>query len=603
MNIILIKPPQQVYEGYEVEKSKLPLKLATTATYIKQHFKDANITCLDLFSYSKENAVKKIVSKLKHCQTNIIYFDVETRDRFSVWQLAEGLKLYFLHSMKYKEKYKLINVIGGQHADIASEQIKEKYKYIDFIIKDHSEKSMCRIIEAYQNNTFRNLEKVIEGIEIDYNKIDSIEGLQYFDELTSMKQQVEISSNRKAFNIYSEMLKYENYFGINSFEFSNITNIEEFKNLCRLLIKFKKKYLYKSKIKIDSIDESIIKLMKESGCYLISTDINTKLNVENMIKNCNTIKYYEIQLECNFAIGQLIVGELDEVIKGTKQLIRQLKPDYINTEYLYKNPDSIDYWLEDRPVPTYHSIENLKEWSNELYKALRPINILIAAPVSEDKETFEKYIDSLNKLNIPDYVNIQKLFILDNCKELEEICKDDNTHLLYNTDDISYNKTEKTHEWKVQNLQKVASFKNQIVDIALENNFDYIFWIDSDLILDPETLNHLLAQNKNIISEIFWTKWTPEQSPTPNAWMTDHFTFQKENQWDDWKQKGVYEVGGTGACILVDTKVYRDGANYTYIPNVSFSVWEDRAFCIRSIIAGHKIYLDSHYPATHLYRK
>jgi hypothetical protein len=64
--------------------------------------------------------------------------------------------------------------------------------------------------------------------------------------------------------------------------------------------------------------------------------------------------------------------------------------------------------------------------------------------------------------------------------------------------------------------------------------------------------------------------------------------------------KGLYQCGGTGACILVKTDVYKSGVNYSPIYNISF--WgEDRAFSIRAACAGYKLYIDTHYPCIHLY--
>jgi len=54
---------------------------------------------------------------------------------------------------------------------------------------------------------------------------------------------------------------------------------------------------------------------------------------------------------------------------------------------------------------------------------------------------------------------------------------------------------------------------------------------------------------------------------------------------------------------LIHRDVIASGVNYSPLYNVSFSNWEDRAFCIRAAAYGYKIYMDTHYPATHLYRE
>ncbi len=62
--------------------------------------------------------------------------------------------------------------------------------------------------------------------------------------------------------------------------------------------------------------------------------------------------------------------------------------------------------------------------------------------------------------------------------------------------------------------------KDVIINYAKENQYDYLFLIDSDLMLHPNTLKQLVNQDKEIISEIFWTKWP---IPLPQVWLYDEF--------------------------------------------------------------------------------
>ena len=88
----------------------------------------------------------------------------------------------------------------------------------------------------------------------------------------------------------------------------------------------------------------------------------------------------------------------------------------------------------------------------------------------------------------------------------------------------------------------------------------------------------------------------------PNAWQADFYAFKTEREWEQWREEGLYRVGMTGACILIKNKVLKSGVNYTPIPNVSHSIWEDRAFCIRAAVHGFEIWLDTTCPPVHLYR-
>jgi len=225
--------------------------------------------------------------------------------------------------------------------------------------------------------------------------------------------------------------------------------------------------------------------------------------------------------------------------------------------------------------------------------------ILIGAPVRQDEETFVKYLDSLKKLKVIGY-ELEFYFILHNSPHLKKYLNN-NEYEEFESNN-QYIKNEKTHVWEENNLKDVIIMKNKLLDKTLIEKYDYFFLVDSDIILHEDTLQHLVNQNKDIIAEVFWTQWTPDKDYEPNAWTHDFYSFDNLQRIEDWKVSNVYEVGGTGACILIKDTVIKKGVNYYPIKNISFSLWEDRAFCIRAIIHGFKIYLDTHYPAIHLYR-
>lgn len=227
------------------------------------------------------------------------------------------------------------------------------------------------------------------------------------------------------------------------------------------------------------------------------------------------------------------------------------------------------------------------------------MRILIGAPVNQDEQIFQYYLESLNNQQHGDY-EVDYFFILHNSPQLKQYLHPH--QYIEHTNDTMYKKTD-THVWKNKNLYDVATMKNYLLQKTLEEGYDYFFLVDSDIMLQPKTLAHLVKQNKKICSEVFWTRWRPDEEEMPNAWDHDYYSFTKLGYWNKWRHKGLYEVGYSGACILIHRDVVASGVNYSHIPNVSFSNWEDRAFCIRAAVNGYKIYMDTHYPAIHLYRE
>lgn len=167
-------------------------------------------------------------------------------------------------------------------------------------------------------------------------------------------------------------------------------------------------------------------------------------------------------------------------------------------------------------------------------------------------------------------------------------------------------------------IWKVAGFKDDIIKFAKNNNYDYLFLVDSDIVLHPNTLRHLISSGKDIISEIFWTSWTNDSPELPQVWLKDVYTlyeisrgeilsneeiyFRQQKFINMLKVPGIYEVGGLGACTLISRFALDKGVNFSEIKNLSF--WgEDRHFCIRAAALGFSLYVDTHYPAYHIYRE
>lgn len=228
--------------------------------------------------------------------------------------------------------------------------------------------------------------------------------------------------------------------------------------------------------------------------------------------------------------------------------------------------------------------------------------ILIGAPVRQKEHIFIEYLDRLRKLRKPRGYEVQMHFIFNNC-DFKHLLKDNETYEYYNTTD-TYNTTGKTHEWKHNNFSNVINMKNRLLEKTIKDKYDYFFLVDSDLLLHKDTLKLLLHYDRKIIAEVFYTKWNEDdEKAKPNAWDFDFYSYKSKMSLYRLYKKGLFKVGYSGACILIHKDVIRAGVSYTPINNISWSIWEDRAFCIRASLAGFDIFLDTNLPAEHLYRQ
>jgi hypothetical protein len=333
------------------------------------------------------------------------------------------------------------------------------------------------------------------------------------------------------------------------------------------------------------------------------------LNIEVAKRNIELLNKHGIHSHGLFIIGW--PGETEETIGETADLISCLKlSSFSNLPGLMVLPGTAiynklvnqkwindDFWLTKAAPPFYtgeHSQEQLNYFSNKLRLDSTPKSVLIASVVNQDLDTFKHYLDGLSNMEIPKNTVVQKCFILHNCPELKALLKPG--EYLEATNSLTH---DSSHTWTIEKFDFISRMKNKIIEIAKLTQTTHIFWVDSDIIVDPKTLKTLLMHNVDIVGELFLTKWPGANQEMPNAWHADQYSFF--NDPNSFKTPGVYEVGGTGALCLVKTDVYNERVHYTPIPNVTFSVWEDRAFCIRAMVDNRKIYLDTQYPAQHLY--
>lgn len=236
------------------------------------------------------------------------------------------------------------------------------------------------------------------------------------------------------------------------------------------------------------------------------------------------------------------------------------------------------------------------------------LKILIGSPIRRTPKILKEFLFSLAHLR-QESCTFDYFFIDDNDNHesselLQQFAQSVPTECtLYKAPPTAsaYICNENTHHWNDSLIWRVADFKNMIITKAITDNYDYLFFIDSDIVLNPRTIEHLITTNKEIISEIFWTRWNPNDEELPQVWISDFYTLNDEFL-RRLRNPGVYEVGGLGACTLISKKALQAGVNFKQIRNLTF--WgEDRHFCIRAGALGVPLHVDTHFPAYHIFRE
>lgn len=251
------------------------------------------------------------------------------------------------------------------------------------------------------------------------------------------------------------------------------------------------------------------------------------------------------------------------------------------------------------------------------------MRILVGSPVRQTPTVLRIFLSSLGNLDTTGF-QVDYCFVDDNDSEessslLRSFSRGRRVEIIRaDSAKSDYVRNELTHHWNEALIWRVAHHKDKIIELALSGGYDGLFLVDSDLVLHPLTLRQLVNSGKDIVSEVFWTRWRPDQPELPQVWQFDQYNLhplrrgvqltQAEVQLGiqqfiaRLRQPGLYQVGGLGACTLITRRALCAGVSFREIPNVSF--WgEDRHFCIRAAALGFSLWVDTHLPVYHIYRE
>ncbi|VBB07722.1 nucleotide-diphospho-sugar transferases [Lucifera butyrica] len=248
-------------------------------------------------------------------------------------------------------------------------------------------------------------------------------------------------------------------------------------------------------------------------------------------------------------------------------------------------------------------------------------NVMIASPVRQKPMILKEFLWSLNQLKT-ETLDVKYAFVDDHeepSTQLKEFARQHSkTTLIAGKPDGEYLRDEITHYWPEQLMWKVATYKDQLLALAKLENCDYIFLVDSDLVLHPDTLIHLISLGKDIISEVYWTSWNPQSPALPQVWLWGQYELYAKQRTETLSEveintrsfqflnrlriPGTYKVGGIGACTLISRKALEAGVSFQELYNLQL-IGEDRHFCIRAAALGFDLFADTHYPPFHIYRE
>ena len=135
--------------------------------------------------------------------------------------------------------------------------------------------------------------------------------------------------------------------------------------------------------------------------------------------------------------------------------------------------------------------------------------------------------------------------------------------------------------------------RNKFCQQAIEGEFDYILWLDSDMVFPSYVLQQFMQNDKDIVAGLYFRRSYPF-TPVAFSELRRENGILRMKDLEEWPND-LFEVDGVGfGCVLMKTDCLFDiagkegGVWFTPTPDAG----EDAAFCLRAKEYGYKIWVD-----------
>ena len=138
-----------------------------------------------------------------------------------------------------------------------------------------------------------------------------------------------------------------------------------------------------------------------------------------------------------------------------------------------------------------------------------------------------------------------------------------------------------------------------IAQTAIKNKYDYILWIDSDMVFDSFVLYDLLEAKKDIVSAVCFMRKDP-YDPCIYSKLRMGATLEEDQieKYFDYPE-GVFEIEGCGLAmclmrvVVLEDIITKVGQPFFPVRSDHRTFGEDLSFCYNARKSGHKIWATS----------
>ena len=148
-------------------------------------------------------------------------------------------------------------------------------------------------------------------------------------------------------------------------------------------------------------------------------------------------------------------------------------------------------------------------------------------------------------------------------------------------------------EWELINLYHpiVYQARQKCLNRALEKDYNYIMWIDSDIVFEPQNFKQLLSHDKDIVSGLYMIQKTPGIYDIPDEYACVDMDGKRFNRFEYEGTRGLKEVKANGMGWMLVKKGVFESIHKPF--DLTLEKGEDITFQIKALEQGYKSYVDS----------
>lgn len=147
-----------------------------------------------------------------------------------------------------------------------------------------------------------------------------------------------------------------------------------------------------------------------------------------------------------------------------------------------------------------------------------------------------------------------------------------------------------TYDFRIRCL--IYSARNKLSKRVIDEDFDYLFFVDDDMTFKPDTLKKLISDDKDVVTGLCFMRGKPHRPAL----------YDKDCNYIDSIKNGLFEVGYCGgACLLIKRevleRVWKNEKTF-FLPTKGLG--EDLAFCKRVQKTPYTIWCDPDVKCGHM---